>query len=47
MSEEEKIKEARNEYHRKWRAEHKENVKKAQENFWIRKAKELEEKQNG
>lgn len=47
MSQEELIKKAKAEYHRKWREEHKDSVKKSQETFWMKKAKELEEKENG
>ena len=31
---------ARNEYARKWRAEHKENVKRINQRFWEKKARE-------
>jgi len=33
--------EARREYHRKWRAENKDKVKKNATNFWLRKAERL------
>jgi len=46
MTIEEMAKEERREYHRKWRSEHKEFVKKHQEDYWKRKAAQrLEEKE--
>ena len=36
----EKAKEARREYYRKWRQEHPESVKATQMRFWTRKAQE-------
>lgn len=38
---EERAKNARNEYHRKWRAENKEKVKRYNENYWNRVAERL------
>lgn len=36
----EEARRARNEYARKWRAEHKENVKRINQRFWEKKARE-------
>ena len=36
----EEARQARNEYARKWRAEHKENVKRINQRFWEKKARE-------
>ncbi len=32
-------------YHKKWRAEHPENVKAAQLRYWMKKAAQMQEKQ--
>ncbi|HFR4157432.1 hypothetical protein PDQ77_28560 [Bacillus cereus] len=37
------LKEARNAYLRKWRAENRDKVKKYNETYWQKKAKEMEE----
>lgn len=39
----EEARRARNEYARKWRAEHKENVKRINQRFWEKKAREAAE----
>lgn len=41
---EELEKEAKREYYRKWREEHKENVKRHNQTYWHKKAVELNEK---
>lgn len=47
MNLEEKAKELQREYMREWRQRNKDKVKQYRERYWLKKAKQLEKKENG
>ena len=46
MTTEEKIKEAKRQYHREWQRKNKEKVKQYQDRYWLRKAEQMEKQFN-
>lgn len=46
VEQEKLIREAKREYKREWRRAHPENVKAAQERYWLKRAGEIQQREN-
>jgi len=46
MTDEEKIRLAKNEYHKLWRARNKQKIKRSEDNFWLRRYEKLQSENN-